>query len=56
MRALDSIKSNSSFVGIGLGNLYPPPLRTLGGFEVFATGVFIFPNWAELNIGQLLSF
>jgi len=56
IRALDSIKSNSSRVGIGFGYLYPPPLRTLGGFGVLATGVLTFPNWAELNIGQLLSF
>ena len=56
IRALDSIKSNSSLVGIGFGYLYPPPLRTLGGLGVFATGDFTLPNWAELNIGQLLSF
>lgn len=56
IRALDSIKSSSSLVGIGFGNLYPPPLRTLGGLGVLATGVLILPNWAELNIGQLLSF
>jgi hypothetical protein len=31
-------------------------LRTLGGLGVPATGDFTLPNWAELNIGQLLSF
>jgi hypothetical protein len=56
MRALDSIRSSSSLVGIGFGYLYPPPFRTFGGLGVFATGVLILLNWAELNNWLLLSF
>jgi hypothetical protein len=56
MRALDSIRSNSSLVGIGFGYLYAPPFLTFGVLGVLATGVLILLNWAELNNWLLLSF